>query len=423
MAKNVVSREKLAEFAAAYRSGTEIDNKEAVVQYLSGLGKKTVQLVSEIPELLLFMADNGMIPIADIDKYLFEVSWIDYPEVIESLLRYKKNPPEIQTKAIAEQQEAKAADPKNDWVTEKKEDGTLRLVSYKGTDVDIRIPTKIGKSMVTTIGAAAFTPDKPRLKKEMAELRKKIRSVEIPEGITSIERDTSDNWDHVGAFQSCSALKELRIPNSIKTLPAKLFQKSGISKIILPDDLEVIESGAFNECNKLKSISLPGHIKELQGTLFSGSALEEFLWEKNDGTTELPYYVFGWCTQLRKVVLPDSLTKIGEHAFAGCINLKELTIPSAVSVIEKCAFSGCEKLEELHVPDGVWEINEGTFYGCKKLKQLYLPASVEKIEPGNRARYLDTRTFCECEMLTIYAPAGSYAESFALENRIRFTAI
>ena len=94
-----------------------------------------------------------------------------------------------------------------------------------------------------------------------------------------------------------------------------------------------------------------------------------------------------------------------------------------MSVIERCAFSGCQKLEELHVPDGVREINEGAFNGCKKLNQLYLPASVEKIEPGKRARHLDTRTFGECEMLTIYAPAGSYAESFALENRIRFTAI
>ena len=104
--------------------------------------------------------------------------------MIEKLLRYKKNPPKVQTDADAKKAAAAAADPKNDWMTEKMPDGTLKLTSYKGTDLEIRVPLTIGKSKVSAIGPETFSPDRPRLKKEMAELRKKIRSVEIPEGIT-----------------------------------------------------------------------------------------------------------------------------------------------------------------------------------------------------------------------------------------------
>ena len=62
MAGKTMNKEQLAAFAAAYADGAAPENGDAVAAYLSGLGKKTVQTVSETPELLLFMADNGMIP-------------------------------------------------------------------------------------------------------------------------------------------------------------------------------------------------------------------------------------------------------------------------------------------------------------------------------------------------------------------------
>ncbi len=423
MASNTYEQEKLKAFAVAYCEG-KTEGVTEVAAVLKKLGKKAYQTAIEAPELLIFMMDYSLISIGDVDKYLVDVSWIDHPKVIEKLLNYKKNPPKIQIEEKEKKEAAAAADPINNWITEKIEDGTLRLVSYKGTDTDIQVPTKLGKAVVSTIGAHAFTPNKPRLKKEMAEQRKKIRSVEIPEGITIWEDDPSNMWSYVGAFQGCSALDTLRIPSSIKKLPKGLCRSSGIKEVFLPDGLEVIEAEAFRECLRLKRISFPPHIKEMQSSLFFRSILlEEFNWLENDGTTVLPSSIFSWCTNLKIVKLPNTLTKIESNAFTNCVKLAELTIPDSVAEIERGAFSSCHALEELHIPEGVREIKEGTFTNCKKLMRLYLPASIESIENGTRSRHSNTRTFEGCESLVICAPAGSYAEKYAKDNNIPFEAV
>lgn len=413
---------KLKAFADAFHAGNAEDVEE-ITAYLAKMGKKAYQTVVEIPKLLLFMADRALIPMEDIDKYLVDISWIDYPTVIEKLLRYKKNPPKVQIEATEEKALAAAADPKNDWITEKMEDGTLRLVSYKGTSADILVPTKIGKASVSTIGAHTFTPKKPYLKKELGELRRKVRNIEIPEGITAIEGDPGERWSYIGNFEDCEGLRILRFPDTIKTLPRGLCRKSGIGEVVLPEHVEAIGAAAFAECPKLKSIHFPTHIKKLSEGLFQRSALEEFCWPENDGTTVLPDSTFSFCAKLRKVVLPNTLTSIENYAFSHCLKLQELQLPETVRGIGKSAFFGCVALEELTIPDGVREIKEGTFGGCKKLSRLYLPASIEKIEPGSNSRHFDTRTFNGCESLVICAPSGSYAESYAKKNNIPFAAV
>ena len=256
-------------------------------------------------------------------------------------------------------------------------------------------------------------------------LRAQIRSVEIPEGITTLESDPGQqySWQYIGMFEGCDKLKTVRLPDSVKAIPKGMFRGSGISQVVLPEALETIGEEAFRDCANLKRITLPGHIRELGEELFWSSKLEEFCWPENDGTTMLPSGLFRWCFKLRRVDLPSNLTAIGSGAFASCHGLAELMLPDTVREIEECAFSNCMSLQELRIPEGVQAIREGTFNGCKKLVRLYLPASVETIEPGQRQRRMDTRTFGDCEMLVIYAPAGSFAESFAKKNGIPFEAV
>ena len=55
------------------------------------------------------------------------------------------------------------------------------------------------------------------------------------------------------------------------------------------------------------------------------------------------------------------------------------------------AFSGCTALAEIHIPNSVISIDRGAFYRCPNV--------------------------------TIHAPAGSYAETYAKENNIPFVAV
>ena len=75
------------------------------------------------------------------------------------------------------------------------------------------------------------------------------------------------------------------------------------------------------------------------------------------------------------------------------------------------AFSNCRSLEKIELSASLTEIGVGAFYDCRSLSVIRIPESVCRI-----AR----RAFYRCEKLTIHAPAGSYAEQYAKENRIPY---
>ena len=52
-------------------------------------------------------------------------------------------------------------------------------------------------------------------------------------------------------------------------------------------------------------------------------------------------------TNLKNVVLPNSITTIGEGAFAGCTKLETIEIPANVTTVGNYAFSGCSALTDI----------------------------------------------------------------------------
>jgi len=95
-------------------------------------------------------------------------------------------------------------------------------------------------------------------------------------------------------------------------------------------------------------------------------------------------------------------------------SIRILRIPDSVEIIAHEAFFGADKLEECYVGKNVREIGDTAFYKCSKLIQVYLPSSV---------KFISKTAFEGCTKLTLFAPAGSYAEKFARENNIPFKII
>ena len=73
----------------------------------------------------------------------------------------------------------------------------------------------------------------------------------------------------------------------------------------------------------------------------------------------------------------------------------------------------CENLTCVTLGANIKEIDYSAFAGCKNLKTIYIPKSVKKI---------NVVAFFNCETLSIHAPVGSYAETYAKENNIPFVA-
>jgi hypothetical protein len=142
---------------------------------------------------------------------------------------------------------------------------------------------------------------------------KVLRSIEIPEGVTEIGRET---------FENCIALALVTLPQSLKKIGNAAFSRTAIESITLPPKLTKIEANTFINCKNLPSIVIP------------------------EGVTDIGGAAFGGCTRLSSVTLPSTIKSIGKEAFAGCPNLTAITIPAAVVKIKfnKNSFVDCEKI-------------------------------------------------------------------------------
>ena len=103
--------------------------------------------------------------------------------------------------------------------------------------------------------------------------------------------------------------------------------------------------------------------------------------------TELPASTFQQLKNLKKVILPNTLTSIGENAFKES-GLQAIEIPASVEAIESGAFCDCTALTNVTFEKGsrlkmIWGMyswdDYGTFADCTSLTSIEIPASVETI--------------------------------------------
>ena len=113
------------------------------------------------------------------------------------------------------------------------------------------------------------------------------------------------------------------------------------------------------------------------------------------------FFSFSRKSQLKKIAIPNSVTKIGIGAFADCKSLTSITIPNSVTEIGDEAFSGCEALTSITIPNSVTEIGNSAFEGCKALTSITIPNSVTEIGAW---------AFSDCKALTSVTIPNSVTE-------------
>lgn len=130
--------------------------------------------------------------------------------------------------------------------------------------------------------------------------------------------------------------------------------------------------------------------------------------------------LLGYKGEEKTVIVPNRIGKyavasISPGAFTGVRGRGSNKTTRAIS-----------QIVSIEVMDGIKEIPGRTFCWCANLKNIKLPKSVKKISAykfdDDKNRIISDWAFVDCPNLTIYAPAGSYAEQYAKENHIPFVA-
>ncbi len=205
-----------------------------------------------------------------------------------------------------------------------------------------------------------------------------------------------------GAFHFAHTVTSVSLPVGLRTIQDSAFYSAGLQSISLPPTLLSIGERAFYSNRFLTSISFP------------------------DALESIGIEAFKECELLTGVFIPRNVRDIGSRCFIECPSLSAFTVdPSNTmfSSLDGVLFSrGRDMLiaypgggpAEYVVPAGVNQIRKSAFAFCDNLEKVTIGAAVFSI--GDYA-------FDDCQNITIYCPAGSAAEAFAINNDIPYVLV
>lgn len=109
------------------------------------------------------------------------------------------------------------------------------------------------------------------------------------------------------AFQNCSSLISVIIPNTVTTIGDSAFDGcSALTSLALPYTVTSIGDYAFSDCSSLTSIIIPNN------------------------TSTIGESAFAYCSSLVSIILPDNITRIGLFAFEDCNNVNTVIYQGTV---------------------------------------------------------------------------------------------
>ena len=246
----------------------------------------------------------------------------------------------------------------------------------------------------------------------LASQSSSLKEANIPSEITYCGNTYSVTGIYYAAFENCTSLESVTIPDSVKSISDYAFRGcTSLESVTIPNSVTSIDKYAFSGCSSLTSVNI------------------------GNGVTSIGSWAFEDCTSLESITIPNSVTSIGYDAFRGCMSLKsiyisdianwcnisfdsdfanplyhsgnlyiidkivtELVIPDSVKSISDYAFRGCTSLESVTIPDSVKSIGWYAFYDCTSLTSVTI---------GNGVTSIGDYAFYGCSSLTIYCELQS----------------
>ena len=272
--------------------------------------------------------------------------------------------------------------------------GTVTITGYDGPDGVLSITNKIDDLPVTSIGDSAFNDCSG------------LNDVTIPNGVTSLGSN---------AFCECTHLLCITIPDSVTNIGYQAFYDCGLTNVMIGTNVTSIGDDAFYGCESLTSVTIPNSVTSLGSNAFCE------------------------CRHLLCATIGNSVTSLGDSAFYDCQSLTAImvdtnnhayssldgvlfdkgqttliqcpaqdiagtyVIPNGVTDIGKSAFSLCAYLFSVTIPNSVTNIGYGSFDGCSRLYSAYFKGNA----PSDDGAEFHTSIYNDPDPVTVFYLPGT----------------
>ena len=153
------------------------------------------------------------------------------------------------------------------------------------------------------------------------------------------------------------------------------------------DGHEVVAIGdsAFENRTDLRTVMIPDSVTEIEAYSFNNCTnLSNVTLSKN--LESMGSSAFGNCDGLTQIEIPKSLESCdisyGSYGpFRDCDKLKKVKFEEGTTIIATMLFHHCTGIEEIEIPDTVTIIKDSAFEECTNLRSVQIPDTVTKIEP------------------------------------------
>ena len=216
----------------------------------------------------------------------------------------------------------------------------------------------------------------------------------IPETVTNNGVTYAVSGIGYCAFDYCSGLTSVTIPNSVKSIEGFAFAGCfGLTSLTIPNSVNTIGDGAFCDCNRLTSVNIPNSVQTIGKQAFKDcikltkaefSSIESLcnikFTDDNSNPLSLAGHLYINGVEVTEVIIPDGVTSINDSTFTNCISLTSVTIPNSVTSIGVDAFNGCIRLKTVNIiGDSITSIGDYAFAGCSSMTTITIPSSVTSI--------------------------------------------
>ena len=228
---------------------------------------------------------------------------------------------------------------------------------------------------------------------------KKLRSVQLGRNVTVIGGPLG------GAFENCSALEEITLPEAVTTINANAFKGCTLlKKLYFGGELynSTIGKDAFYDCKNLELVDFNGDIVDWSGMEFENKYANPMYYAKKvliDGN------------ELEELQLPEGcgINSFNSYAFVNLKSLKRVIAGAEMGVFPYSVFEGCSNLEEiqLHLQGAPATAMRGSFDGVDK-STCVLRVPADQIAAYKR-QYI-WKDFLNIEAFPVYVENIYFAE-------------